>query len=587
MAKSVSWGGKSLDSLVVLLIVLFCVGVLGALAIQMPPVSNSKIALYFWLASSAILLMILLRVFLLRRTRQTLTATDAGFVHTSSKGTQEIADEDITDLSIGERTEPGFSTVNTIRVIRLEYDLERKTEVLQFELQEDAEDDTFGDALNRAVEKLAHRAVKAIKAGEAFGPRGCTVDGGELVAVKDGETFAVPLLEIKAVEMSGGTVSVWATGRSRPVFTADAGERGVTVLHRVLSKLTAKSKAPPAVPKSTPTFRDAEKLVPVADAMPVAEAVAVPDVVSAAPWKAPRLGAPPVGDEAGLGSLMFSRGSAESTASSKLAAVIFCIAAVVCGIGMTVYGFINQSKPPVGKVLGYAGPVVLLLGIGTAIAQWIRSKLLFQCFTNGVVFTTWQRRTQVMYREIISFTYSCTRMFNGSIYQGTVVEFVFNRSDNRSPLKFAATYYKHDPAFDQLRDHISTVIARHFLKRLSAGEEVRWTKQLTFTPGQLVIKQGEKSGKSTKERVVPFTELGDHEFRNGVFHLLPKGGGNSLVTVEVWERNFFPGYFLFLLLTNSEIRIPGSEADGSEPWGPSKPKPSAPESAGSHFEGWK
>ena len=168
--------------------------------------------------------------------------------------------------------------------------------------------------------------------------------------------------------------------------------------------------------------------------------------------------------------------------------------------------------------------------------------------------TTWRGTTTLHFQDIGSFTYAGTKVFVNGVYVETSVQLLFesHRRLSRKRVEFLMRFRFDDVEIEKLRDQISSVIATHMLRRLNEEGSVRWTPHFTFERGGLAIIRSGKPGGEFVGNTIPFNELTKHEFKEGVFYLYPKMGFGHAIEEKVSEPNFFPGYFLLLLLTTSE-----------------------------------
>jgi hypothetical protein len=83
--------------------------------------------------------------------------------------------------------------------------------------------------------------------------------------------------------------------------------------------------------------------------------------------------------------------------------------------------------------------------------------------------------------------------------------------------------------------------------RLAAGEVVPWTKNLTFLVNGIQYRpQGFIGRRNLQE--LSFEEFGGQTLEQGTFYLFRSGEKKPVMSEPVSAPNFFPGYFLLMML---------------------------------------
>jgi hypothetical protein len=208
------------------------------------------------------------------------------------------------------------------------------------------------------------------------------------------------------------------------------------------------------------------------------------------------------------------------------------------------------------------GLAILAGCAGGAFAIWNRRVNVFRCHAFGVARTTRKGVTKLQYRDVGTFTYSGVRQYVNGAYTGTTVTLRFEPLDEEKgePLVYSATFKNADDELENLRQFISQVVAGHMLRRLQAGQVVRWTKNLVFRPDGLeVAKVGWFRGKG-ESNVIPYGQITAYDVTEGVFRLAFGGQRNWAVEEPVSQPNFFPGYVLLMMILHPPEPAPAEAA---------------------------
>src|SRR5205823_4900358 len=187
---------------------------------------------------------------------------------------------------------------------------------------------------------------------------------------------------------------------------------------------------------------------------------------------------------------------------------------------------------------------------GGVVYIWSRRVNVFRCHAHGVARTTPKGVTKLQYRDVGTFTYASTRHYVNGAYTGTQVRLSFEplEEGRGEPIVYAATIKNADDELDNLREFISRVVAGHMLRRLQAGQVVRWTKNMVFRPEGLEVgKSGWFRGKG-ESSVIPYGQLTRYDVSDGVFRLAVGGQKNWSVQEPVSQPNFFPGFTLLMMI---------------------------------------
>jgi hypothetical protein len=158
------------------------------------------------------------------------------------------------------------------------------------------------------------------------------------------------------------------------------------------------------------------------------------------------------------------------------------------------------------------------------------------------------------------------RNYVNGAYSGTVVTMRFEDIRGET-LKYSATFKNADEEIENLREHVSNVLAGHLLKKLQDGKTVQWTDRVRFTPEGLEI--AGKSGLFGKsdDLFIPYAKVADAALNAGQFALFAEGRKKAVYETTVGEANFFPGYVLLVLIrfTPEQPALKPRRPDDSDP----------------------
>lgn len=220
------------------------------------------------------------------------------------------------------------------------------------------------------------------------------------------------------------------------------------------------------------------------------------------------------------------------------------------------------------RLLGYvgggvliAGGIALLLngeGLGTSFLYVGVPCVVWACWTGFTVYRCREHGVQQIgllgvrelhYVDIATFTYSATRYYQNGIYTGTRIGLHFKplpeaRARN---VNFCFTIMNEDREINNLRDSIAKIIAHRMRSQLAAGETVFWTGNLAFTREAILYRPKGIVGRKELQRL-PYDQYGGQCIEDGNFYLFRLDNEKFIMSEEVSALNFFPGYFLLLLL---------------------------------------
>ncbi len=356
----------------------------------------------------------------------------------------------------------------------------------------EGEVDPLGGLIDRILQLLKAGYAAAIEHGIPVHGDGWQLTKQELRCTQKGHEEAISLGEISAVETYEGNMGVWLRGQDLPTAKFPIDGRNVWLLPALLE---------PYISKQT------------ADGPP----------------------------QSGLGRVLFNR------KSTKTAAVGCYLASAICllgGIPLILFGLREPGAMVAGVIAVLLVPVFILCGWHFTVAQ-------FRCHEWGVFQAGMFGQQQLLYKDVAWFSYNAVRHFHNGVYTGTALSLKFDPMPGAgAPIAYSTSVQGADDDIEKLKDFISRVIAGQMHERLAAGEEVRWTNNLTFRPDGIVYRPAGWVGRK-EPAFLPFEQYGGYNLDQGVFYLFAKGTPKAVMTENFSEANFFPGYYLLLMMLDS------------------------------------
>lgn len=448
--------------------------------------------------------------------RRWLTSTRTGFVLEDRRGEFEFEDEAITDL--GTWAKVRFSNGAPKGVTRtgaLFVQADEFASRLEFQYEWGLnEEDPLGDFIERNLERLTKQATRAMEGGKEVSGDDWVLDKDGLTYADKGEDRTVPMAKLAAVDIVDGKVCVWRTGEPMPVVKVPAPSPNALVLYRVLTKRF--------------------------EGRPQSESE----------------------DDGTLGRVIFERNKSLTTATLVMLFILSGVFTLIA-IGLVVVGLTSRPREPGMALAG--GGVLVLSGLIVFASLFYRVNI-FRCHALGVSRVTTRGEVSMRFKDVRIFTYSAVRNYYNGSYTGTVINLKFEAMKGEK-LTYSATFKNADDEIDNLREHVSRVIAEHMRKKLVDGKTVAWTDRVRFTPEGLEI--AGKSGLFGKgdDLFIPYAKVADATLDAGNFALIAEGRKKPVYETLVSTPNFFPGYVLLILIrfTPDQPAPKPRRADDSDP----------------------
>lgn len=429
--------------------------------------------------------------------RRWITGTKTGFVLEDRRGEFEFEDEVITDLGTWAKVRFANGAPKAVtRTGALFIQSDEFASRLEFQYEWGLnEEDPLGKFVERNLERLTDEATRSLTTGKEVSGDDWVLDREGLTYAEKGEERTVPLAKLSAVDIVDGKVCVWRAGVQMPVVKVPAPSPNALILYRVLGKRF--------------------------EGKPAAETE----------------------DDGTLGRIIFER---DKSLTSTMLFLLFALAGLLGlgGVALAVFGLTGRPREP-GMLLVGLG-LVVLAGIIVFASLFYRINI-FRCHSFGVARITPRGEVSMRFKDVRIFTYSAVRNYYNGSYTGTVINLKFEAMKGEK-LTYSATFKNADDEIDNLREHVSRVIAEHMRKKLVDGKTVAWTDRVRFTPEGLEI--AGKSGLFGKgdDLFIPYAKVADATLDAGNFALIVEGRKKPVYETLVSTPNFFPGYVLLILI---------------------------------------
>ncbi|MBV8880350.1 MAG: hypothetical protein JO332_10325, partial [Planctomycetaceae bacterium] len=198
------------------------------------------------------------------------------------------------------------------------------------------------------------------------------------------------------------------------------------------------------------------------------------------------------------------------------------------------------------------GLAVLAAAVGILFRGWWVGGLMFRCHDWGVSRRTRRGTTTIRYRDIAEFTSRATRHFVNGAYTGTTLAMEFRSRPELGgeKISWSASLRGMDDEMDNLRNHISKVIAARWLELLKHGETLPWTENLRLTPSGVEFRPAGLFGRKDWAQAT-YEQIAGQKMEQGVFYLFLKGDKSACTQETVAATNFFPGFYVLMLVLQS------------------------------------
>lgn len=496
MNDRVSVGTSYSDTLFVLLIVAACLGLFaGGLVYAIG--GEQPFVVVLLSAGGVAAVLAVARGVWIAAGRQWIEDTDDGFVLVAGGREHKLEDADVRELATKSNTRfaNGIPKANVrTGTFRVDAAVFPRPVAFRYEWPLNREDPLI-DLWVRLLDRLANQAERELaRDGELVGEGwALTRDGLVFPPTPDGSD-ELPFDRVAAAEVVDHQVCVWAVGEARPCFKVNLDSPNAPVLLQVLAKR-------------------------LADRPPDDE------------------------DPESLGRVIFERDSSHS-ALTIFIGTVFAVGLFIGGAAALYYYLTGMpnDRPPLALAIG--------LNIGAAVIAlvlWFGRQNVLRCHARGVCRVRNGKATEMRYDEVKVFTYTATRHYHNGAYTGTALAMAFESVQGHK-LDYTTTVKNADAELENLREYVSRVVASGMKRRLEAGKVVYWTDRVAFEPDGLDI--GGKAGLFGKgeDLFVEWADVADFTLDQGKFALFARHRGKAVYETTVNTPNFFPGFFLILLM---------------------------------------
>ena len=373
--------------------------------------------------------------------------------------------------------------------------------------------DPLADLINRLLERLRTRFEQELAKGGTVSGEGWHLSRTALTLGRPPQDQQLPLGEITAVEPSEGQLCIWQKGSDVAVAR---------------------------LPLSAPNIYLLPGLVQPYLSQPAADTGGAESA-------------------SGLGRVLFDKRPQPS-----LVAVVGVLGLIMTLAGVVLLASVVLPALAAGQGNANDGAIVatlVLLGLGPilAICAVAMHYSSFRCHERGV----WQRsllgQKTLRYSDVGTFQYGATRHYHNGAYTGTHLLLHFRPLTAGQPaIKYATTTRGDNEDLDDLRNFISRAIAARMAEQYNAKQPVPWTANLQFLPEGISYRPDGFMGKKPAQ-LLPYENYGGYDMQQGVFYLFAKGNPKSIATEQASADNFYPGFFLLLMLLHQPAEQQPSE----------------------------
>ena len=422
--------------------------------------------------------------------REWIEDTGEGFVHTDRQGERPFDDEHVIAIAFEQRKLFSNGIAKQIqRTCRLWIVDEPQPIELQNKFPIEAAD-PLADLLRRLMERVRINLEASLKQKEPIEGDGWWMDGDSFYVTVNRADLSAPLSDLTECAVFDNQMSVWRRGQDDAFAKFPAGSQNACLLPLLLAEQL----------KHESEKKEAD-------------------------------------DGPGLGRILFER------RAKKVTRVILALVAFVMSLASL--GLLFDKNPGL-KVIG---GLLLASAASLLYASFAMKRSVFRCQQRGVMKVSLFGERQLKFAETGSFTYSATRHYHNGAYVGTHINMKFEPlpEANVRPISYNTSVQGEDASLEELRDFISRAIAGRMAARLSAGQTVKWTNNLTFVEGGLEYRSGGLLGRKAAT-TLPYSEYHGYGLDQGTFSIFRTGTKKAVMTESASAPNFFPGFYLLQLL---------------------------------------
>lgn len=365
--------------------------------------------------------------------------------------------------------------------------------------------DPMGPLIERLIQLMSDAFRAAIEHGLPIQGDGWELGRDELrlIEPKGRPSEVIPISEIAAIEVRDGKMGIWRRGEERPSARLNPDGRNAWLLPRLLEK----------------------------------------QLMAASQTEIPA---------GSLGRILFQR------APGKVVLVLAVLAFLPILIGLPAM-FVAPAR--------LAGLAIILFGVLLQVAALLLWLSRFTVHEAGVVKSGLFGTRTVFFADVASLSYGKTRHYHKGAYAGTATRIRLHpRPGAGRAVTYRGSSHGDDEELDDLQETISRLLGAKMLERLQRGEEVAWTNNLAFAmegiryrPAGLFTAKGMK--------LLPYDAYQGMNIDEAFFYLFEKNRTAALMKERTDSPNFFPGYFvLLMLLHDAEAARGTTEKPSPVPW---------------------
>ena len=442
--------------------------------------------------------------FYARWVRTWATIDAVGFTVHDRRGTREIRDTNVAAMALFHKQNFNDSSVASItRTLRIWTEKDTEPVIMHGTIQT-GQVDPLAMLIHRMHDAVVLRLERDLAQGLAVSGDGWRLDRLALSIGRPPAEVQLPLAAITAIEQFDGKLCIWGRGQDEAAARVDPGGRNTYVLPALLATRIATPEEKPA-------------------------------------------------QQTELGRILFQRRPKRGMIAAFLIAGVFLL---LIGAACLIPGMARMEFLLWGLALLFLGALSLPWGI------WLRS-MNFRVHERGVWQLNLFGQKQLKYEDVGTFKYQAMDHYHNGAYVGTHLTMDFRpiTKELGPRIRYSANIRGSDNDLEGLRDQVSRAIAAHMAELFNAGQPVFWTSNLQFLPEGIRYRSAGLFGRK-EALVMPYQEYHGYDFQQGTFHLFAKNSPKAVCTEQTNAENFFPGFFLLLLLLHAPADDPETDSVG-------------------------
>jgi membrane protein implicated in regulation of membrane protease activity len=431
-----------------------------------------------------------------RRNRRWVEDTGSGFIVEDSAGRRQYADEDVYNVDLHLKR---IYSEGVLKSMRREFVAKVEAENGPLEMVNDiptGEEDPLGPLIGRLITNYRTTVRDALDSGAVVSGKGWSLTSSAFT-IEGKSAEAVSWSDIDSIAELDQCICIWKRGVNEAICRIPVGSQNSYILHVILADY----------------------------------------LESQGPRESRDSGV-------GMGRVLFER------RGSKFMSLFLMLVGLILGIaGLTaIVAFLaggDWSVLLTGVLISALSSILLYCGrrLGSSV---------FRCHERGVYRkAVFSGARELYYEEVVEFVYSATRQYYEGAYIGTAlnIKLIPGNASGKKPITFSKTVKTADEGLDQLRDHISALIAVKMLSQLRDGARVTWTPNMTLTAEGIEFRP---SGliRRKEQTFLPYERVQSYDVQDGTFYLWEQGKDKPVMQESVTQPNFYPGFFAISQIFN-------------------------------------